>query len=122
MTESIRKYLVTPSPLFETTTELNQKPCTIQKFAITRLAQCIKNKQFNPNDPDDNITSTCNSIFYALLNEMTRFTDEFGAIKSPVAEDTKQVEAKGQQICVNALSTIVGIAVYLEEETVSIRI
>lgn len=42
MTETICRYLATPSPVFELVTELDQQTLTMQKFAIIRLAQCVQ--------------------------------------------------------------------------------
>lgn len=42
MTDTICRYLATPSTVFEAITEVNQKTFTVQKFAIVRLAQCIQ--------------------------------------------------------------------------------
>ena len=42
MTETICRYLATPSPVFELVAELDQQTLTMQKFAIVRLAQCVQ--------------------------------------------------------------------------------
>lgn len=70
-----------------------------------------------------------NSTFYALLNEITRFSDEDTVGKQPSLVHSNSIsgapaiellnESQKQQVCVNALSAIVGVAVYLEDEFVS---
>lgn len=69
------------------------------------------------------------STLYALLNEITRYSDKETAdqpstilssnsiLGAPAAELLD--ESQKQQVCVNALSAIVNVAVYLEDEHVS---
>lgn len=65
-----------------------------------------------------------NSTFYTLLNEITRYSDEENAVKIPLQDGSGAPaknnlnESQKQQVCINALSAIVGIAVYLEDEVV----
>lgn len=71
-----------------------------------------------------------NSTFYALLNEITRFSDEESLGSQPSLVHSNSIsgapaiellnESQKQQVCVNALSAIVGVAVYLQDEAVSI--
>lgn len=123
MTETICRYLATPSPVFEWTTELDQETLTMQKFAIIRLAQCVQTK------PSGQMRQAANSTFYALLNEITRYSDEDTLGKQPSLVHANNItgapavellnESQKQQVCVNALSAIVGVAVYLKDESVS---
>ncbi|KAI8973785.1 hypothetical protein BDF20DRAFT_823654 [Mycotypha africana] len=111
MTELICRYLVTPSPVFEMTTELGKVSVTIQQFAITRLAQCIQTK------PPSQMRQAATSTFYALLNEIVREDP----VKQPSSLSTTQQQLSDTQrqlVSVNALSAIVGIAVYLNDESV----
>ena len=77
------------------------------------------------------ISQAAISTLYALLNEITRYSDEDGATadrysmltKNAIsgAPDANQLsEKQKQQVCANALSAIVGVAVYLKDEAVSI--
>lgn len=77
------------------------------------------------------ISQAAISTLYALLNEITRYSDEEGATvdrysmltKNAIsgAPDANQLsEKQKQQVCANALSAIVGVAVYLKDEAVSI--
>lgn len=68
------------------------------------------------------------STLYALLNEITRYSDGEGPEQAtklvnsnsilgvPAAETLDEVQK--QQVCVNALSAIVNVAVYLADESV----
>ncbi|KAL7310917.1 Phosphatidylinositol 4-kinase stt4 [Mucor circinelloides] len=122
MTETICRYLATPSPVFELTTELDQETLTMQKFAIIRLAQCVQTK------PSAQIRQAANSTFYALLNEITRYSEEDTLGKQPSLVHPNNVtsapavellnESQKQQVCINALSAIVGVAVYLKDESI----
>ncbi|KAI8079556.1 uncharacterized protein B0P05DRAFT_541070 [Gilbertella persicaria] len=115
MTETICRYLATPSPVFELNTHLERMETTMQKFAITRLAQCVQTM------PELQMRQAANSTFYALLNEMTRFSDQastplLARSNSTPVKDLD--ESEKQQVRVNALSAIVGIAVYLKDESI----
>ncbi|KAI7904652.1 uncharacterized protein BX663DRAFT_431102 [Cokeromyces recurvatus] len=122
MTETICRYLATPSPVFELMIELNKNTLTMQKFAITRLAQCVQTK------PVIQMRQAANSTFYALLNEIIRYSDEDitnkqllqvhpnGVSRAPAQEALN--ESQKQQVCINALSAIIGIAVHLEDEVI----
>lgn len=44
MTNTICRFLATPSPIFEMKVELGHETVTMQKFAIVRLAQCVQVK------------------------------------------------------------------------------
>jgi phosphatidylinositol 4-kinase len=68
------------------------------------------------------------STLYALLNEITRYSDDENGRQSmnsstipgaPAAELLN--ESQKQQVCVNALSAIVGVAVYLKDESVNMK-
>ncbi|KAI8369570.1 uncharacterized protein BYT42DRAFT_503440 [Radiomyces spectabilis] len=117
----ICRFLVTPSPVFDLYTETKGELLSIQQFAITRLAQCVQTKakaQINP---------AATSIIYALLNEITRYSEdgppdrrsyhENHVLDSPAA--TEQLsENQKQQLYVNALSAIVGVAVHLKDDAI----
>lgn len=70
------------------------------------------------------------STIYALLNEITRYSDEGNGggdrfsmydqnviSGAPAADQLNEMQK--QQVCANALSAIVGVAVYLKDEAVS---
>jgi phosphatidylinositol 4-kinase len=65
------------------------------------------------------------STLYALLNEITRYSDEESADqanpKSIVGAPPADVltDSQKQQVVVNVLSAIVNVAVYLADESVS---
>lgn len=42
MTNTICRFLATPSPVFEFKVEQEKEDITMQKFAIVRLAQCVQ--------------------------------------------------------------------------------
>lgn len=42
MTNTICRFLATPSPVFELLAETGQEPLSVQQFAIIRLAQCVQ--------------------------------------------------------------------------------
>lgn len=42
MTNTICRFLATPSPVFEFKVEQEKQDVTMQKFAIVRLAQCVQ--------------------------------------------------------------------------------
>jgi phosphatidylinositol 4-kinase len=55
MTNTISRFLATPSPVFDLQTERLKESVSVQQYAIIRLAQCIKVKTQNKNKQ----TSTC---------------------------------------------------------------
>lgn len=69
------------------------------------------------------------STLYALLNEITRYTDDESLDQQSAFVDPNGItgvpsaelltESQKQQLCVNALSAIVNVAVYLADESVS---
>lgn len=69
------------------------------------------------------------STLYALLNEITRYSDDETPDQPSAFVDPNSIigapavelltESQKQQVCVNALSAIVNIAVYLADESVS---
>lgn len=114
MINSISRFLATPSPVFELDVggEINA-----QQYAIIRLAQCVESK------PEAQMSQVAISTLYALLNEISRYSGEKGELGAhaisgaPAAEQLD--EKQKQQVCTNALSAIVGVAVYLKDESVS---
>ncbi|KAF7723837.1 phosphatidylinositol-4- kinase [Apophysomyces ossiformis] len=124
MTNTICRFLATPSPVFELQTTQDGENLTVQQFAIVRLAQCIK--------PQSQMHQAAISTLYALLNEITRYTEEESATSNerfstsfggsnvisgaPAVNDLS--EKQKQQVCANALSAIVGVAVYLRDEAI----
>lgn len=113
MINSISRFLATPSPVFELDAggEINA-----QQYAIVRLAQCVESK------PEAQMSQVAISTLYALLNEIGRYSgekSEMGAHAISGAPDAEQLnEKQKQQVCTNALSAIVGVAVYLKDESV----
>ncbi|CAO3637256.1 unnamed protein product [Cunninghamella echinulata] len=112
MTNTISRFLATPSPVFE----LQAGDISVQQYSILRLAQCVESK------PQAQMSQTAISTLHALLNEITRYSDEDGTssgthtISGVPAEQLS--EKQKQQVCINALSAIVGVAVYLKNESI----
>ncbi|KAI8097412.1 uncharacterized protein BX664DRAFT_326316 [Halteromyces radiatus] len=113
MINSISRFLATPSPVFE----LYASDISVQQYAVIRLAQCVQSK------PQAQMSQAAISTLYALLNEITRYSGDDGnetghhAISgAPAAEQLN--EKQKQQVCTNALSAIVGVAVYLKDEAI----
>lgn len=126
MTNTICRFLATPSPVFDLQTENLKETISVQQFAIVRLAQCVQSK------PESQVAQAAISTVYALLNEITRYSSNEngaadghykstlngGAISgAPALEQLS--EKQKQQVCVNVLSAIVGVAVYLKDDEVS---
>lgn len=42
MTNTICRFLATPSPVFELQTEESNEAVSVQQYAIVRLAQCVQ--------------------------------------------------------------------------------
>ncbi|KAI8636242.1 hypothetical protein BD408DRAFT_487034 [Parasitella parasitica] len=123
MTNTICRFLATPSLVFDLPTEKLEESVNVQQFAIVRLAQCVQTK------PDAQVTQAAISTVYALLNEITRYTGiESGSVdKAPMnsrsaiagAPALEQLsEKQKQQVCANVLSAIVGVAVYLRDDNI----
>ncbi|KAG0179232.1 phosphatidylinositol-4- kinase [Apophysomyces sp. BC1034] len=126
MTNTICRFLATPSLVFELQTAQDGKNISVQQFAIVRLAQCVQIK------PRTQMPQAAVSTLYALLNEITRYTEEENASSNerfstsfggknvisgaPAVNDLS--EKQKQQVCANALSAIVGVAVYLKDESI----
>ncbi|CAO3618813.1 unnamed protein product [Mucor hiemalis] len=125
MTNTICRFLATPSPVFEFKVKLGYETVSVQKFAIVRLAQCVQIK------PVAQMRQAAVSTLYALLNEITRYSDKESVeqpsavlnsnsiVGAPAAETLDEVEK--QQVCVNALSAIVNVAVYLADESIIVQ-
>lgn len=119
MTNTISRFLATPSNVFELKLEQDHENITMQKSAIIRLAQCVQTK------PAPQMRQAAVSTLYALLNEITRYSDEEGSdqvngnsiVGAPDADMLS--DSQKQQVVVNVLSAIVNVAVYLADETVS---
>ncbi|CAO3596291.1 unnamed protein product [Absidia cylindrospora] len=116
MINNISRFLATPSPVFE----LHAGDISVQQYAVIRLAQCVESK------PQAQMSQIAISTLYALLNEISRYTgedsDEAGAhtiTGAPAAEQLS--EKQKQQVCTNALSAIVGVAVYLKDESIMLQ-
>jgi phosphatidylinositol 4-kinase len=129
MTNTICRFLATPSPVFELQTEKLKESVSVQQYAIIRLAQCVQTK------PQAQVSQAAISTVYALLNEITRYTNSEDGItdnqyKPPLngsgisgAPALEQLNDKQkQQICANVLSAIVGVAVYLKDDHVRTNI
>ena len=69
------------------------------------------------------------STLYALLNEITRYSDKTVHDESFTLPNSNNIEgappaelldeSQKQQVCINTLSAIVNVAVYLKDESVS---
>ncbi|OBZ83610.1 Phosphatidylinositol 4-kinase stt4 [Choanephora cucurbitarum] len=111
MINTICRFLATPSPVFECLVEQQSKKCvSIQQYAIERLAQCVQTQSQ---------TQAALSTIYALLNEITRHTEESDENTTGISSTfikEKLDENQKRQICDNVLSAIVGVAVYLKDD------
>ncbi|KAI9262886.1 hypothetical protein EDC94DRAFT_88967 [Helicostylum pulchrum] len=125
MTNTICRFLATPSPVFELQTEELKESVSVQQYAIVRLAQCVQTK------PQAQVSQAAISTVYALLNEITRYTGSEGETGNtgyknapngssihgaPALEQLS--EKQKQQVSTNVLSAIVGIAVYLKDDQI----
>lgn len=113
MINTISRFLATPSPVFE----LQAGDISVQQYAVIRLAQCVESK------PKAQTSQVAISTLYALLNEISRYsgedTGEVGHHAITGAPSAEQLTDKQkQQVCINALSAIVGVAVYMKDESV----
>ncbi|KAI7889364.1 uncharacterized protein EV154DRAFT_423997 [Mucor mucedo] len=125
MTNAICRFLATPSPVFELKVEQEHETVTMQKFAIVRLAQCVQTK------PVTQMRQAAVSTLYALLNEITRYSDDETQDQPSAFVDPNSIigvpsaellnESQKEQVCVNALSAIVNVAVYLADETIIVQ-
>ncbi|KAI9318972.1 hypothetical protein BX666DRAFT_1921765 [Dichotomocladium elegans] len=118
---SLCRFLATPSLVFldEYEPGYPSKMTSIRNITVRRLAQCIQVKR-----PKQR-TQAAISTFYALLNEITRYNEEPNADNK---QDSTSVSSQKnnftqhqhrQQVCINSLSAIVGIAVYLRDDHIS---
>ncbi|ORX46095.1 hypothetical protein DM01DRAFT_1339741 [Hesseltinella vesiculosa] len=114
MTNTISRFLATPSPVFE----LKVGDVGVQKYAVLRLAQCVKTK---PNAQQ--MSQAAMSTLYALLNEIARYsdgdasdTDGHAITGAPSGEHLSQQQK--QQVITNSLSAIVGVAVHLKDDSI----
>ncbi|KAG1141414.1 hypothetical protein G6F38_008437 [Rhizopus arrhizus] len=110
------RFLATPSLVFEKKATDSDGEMTVQQFAITRLAQCVQNV------PEDRMFKVAMSTMYALLNEIPRYSD--AELAGHVLHEDKNTpehlnDSQKEQVCMNALSAIVGVAVYLQDEEIS---
>ncbi|KAL0083114.1 hypothetical protein F4703DRAFT_1860187 [Phycomyces blakesleeanus] len=124
MANIISRFLVTPSLVFLIKTESDEESQSIQQFAITRLGQCIEAQ------PVSQRPSLAASLLYALLNEITRYTNEDGSSESSLSSfsrtstiygvpRTDQLsESEKQQVCENVLAAIAGIAAYTKDSKI----
>ncbi|KAI8379424.1 uncharacterized protein BYT42DRAFT_514723 [Radiomyces spectabilis] len=125
MISVICRFLATPSPVFELKADIGQDTVTMQEFATIRLAQCVQSQL------PSQLVQAANSTLYALLNEITRYSEEEEASSTERhrlsdskariagAPDIDQLsEKQKQQVCTNTLSAIVSVAVYLKDDEV----
>ncbi|KAI7893269.1 uncharacterized protein EV154DRAFT_600987 [Mucor mucedo] len=124
MTNTICRFLATPSPVFELQTENVNEIISVQQYAIVRLAQCVQTK------PEAQVSQAAISTVYALLNEITRYAgtengtanNEYktsnGSAISGVPALEQLSDKQKQQVSANVLSAIVGIAVYLKDDRI----
>ncbi|KAG0740375.1 hypothetical protein G6F23_008320 [Rhizopus arrhizus] len=119
MTDTICRFLATPSPVFDLG-EKNKGAMSVQRHAIIRLAQCVQTKF------ESHGTQTAISTVYALLNEITRYSNVNGdttqkpkdSIISGAPALEQLTEKQKQQVCANVLSAIVGVAVHLKDDEI----
>lgn len=116
MTDIICRFLATPSPVFD----LGEKGSkSVQEHAIIRLAQCVQTRF------DTHGTQPAISTVYALLNEITRYSNSEHKPRDSIISGAPALEqlteSQKQQVCANVLSAIVGVAVYLKDEEVNRR-
>ncbi|RCH96416.1 phosphatidylinositol-4- kinase [Rhizopus azygosporus] len=117
MTDMLCRFLATPSSVFDLHKEKLKGSTSVQQHAITRLAQCVQTKF------ETHGIQTAISTVYALLNEITRYTQTNGEAtyraKESIISGAPAVEQlnekQKQQVCANVLSAIVGIAVYIKD-------
>ncbi|CEG79179.1 Putative Phosphatidylinositol 4-kinase stt4 [Rhizopus microsporus] len=112
------RFLATPSLAPDKPTTNSKEETSIQKFTITRLAQCVQT--LNP----DHRFKVAMSTMYSLLNGIPRYaeTDSAEHIQSNANNQTNSEqlsESQREEICISALSAIVGVAVYLQDEEIS---
>ncbi|KAL0081209.1 hypothetical protein J3Q64DRAFT_1850940 [Phycomyces blakesleeanus] len=123
MINTLCRFLATPSPVFDLITIQGESPTRVQQLAITRLAQCVQA------GPQAQQSKTANSTFYALMNEITRYSGEAqesnqnnnlgsSSVISGAPSHEQLSEKQKQQVCENAFSAVVGIAVYLKDDAI----
>ncbi|KAI9022175.1 hypothetical protein CLU79DRAFT_815895 [Phycomyces nitens] len=124
MANIISRFLATPSPVFSAKPELNKEAQSVQQFSIIRLGQCIQAQ------PASQRHLLAASILYALLNEITRYTNEDGSAEGTngtfsrtntiygVPRADQLSEPQKQQVCENVLAAIVGIAVHMKDSKI----
>ncbi|KAI9260780.1 hypothetical protein BY458DRAFT_439897 [Sporodiniella umbellata] len=107
------RFLATPSAVFDKKSRNCENETTVEEFAIIRLAQCVQNVE------SDRVFKVAMSTMYALLNEIPRYSDidSSGNDESTTVEHLSDLQR--EQVCMNALSAIVGVAVYLQDEEIS---
>ncbi|KAI7875421.1 hypothetical protein K492DRAFT_168123 [Lichtheimia hyalospora FSU 10163] len=121
MINTICRFLAIPSTVFYfqcDPPDTKEPSCTnVRRFAIMRLAQCIQINQ------DKQKSQIAVSTLYSLLNQMTQYDHEEqellpGSVDVQNAPATNQqlTSEQQEQLCINALSAIIGIAVRLEED------
>ncbi|KAI9253575.1 hypothetical protein BY458DRAFT_535835 [Sporodiniella umbellata] len=113
MTDTICRFLATPSPIFD----IREKGVIcVQDHAIVRLSQCVQTRF------ESHGTQPAISTVYALLNEITRYSDSGHKPRDSIISGAPALEKlsdeQRQQVCANVLSAIVGIAVHLKDEEI----
>ncbi|KAG9304177.1 hypothetical protein G9A89_019739 [Geosiphon pyriformis] len=114
MIDIIRKFLLTPSPIFEFAVKAHNN-ITIQQYAIDRLAQCLK-------AANQDITI---SVINALLNSLSAGGKERppSPVKSsidPINQfSISRTEEQRQQIYENIVCTITGITCIIRDEKIT---
>jgi len=123
MINTIRRFLTTPSTVFEFTVNTGANG-TIQQYAIKRLAQSIQTRN------DGQAQSMAQSALYTLLNHITMIynNDPASSEKLPYFEEddtTSEVTVKPltdhekHQVCTNVISAIAGVAVHLKDDKIT---
>ncbi|KAI8081307.1 uncharacterized protein BX664DRAFT_340096 [Halteromyces radiatus] len=125
ITQIICQFLATPSNMFDTETKLDGDKASLRKFAVVRLALCVQKKELSSTQ----VPQAAISILYSLLNEITHYSqDEGGNISLETTINRRRFhgvslvdildEKQRRQVCTNVLSAIIGVAVYLKDESI----
>ncbi|KAI8974048.1 hypothetical protein BDB01DRAFT_807332 [Pilobolus umbonatus] len=118
MTNRICRFLATPSPILHLKTEWSKSAITVQRYGFRRLSECIQRTTVSQ------MREMASCTLYKLINEITQYQ---GGEKSVLNESDPRVdksiyqESQVQQVSVNVLSAIIGVAAHLADEKVTIQ-
>ncbi|KAI8342828.1 hypothetical protein BC941DRAFT_509709 [Chlamydoabsidia padenii] len=117
MTQIICQFLTTPRDIFDIETDLEGGKVSLRKFAVTRLAQCLKALT------STDVPQAANSVLYSLLNEITHYDHGDDDRRKSIIDRQQPMNAlderQNRQLCVNVLSAIIGVAVHLEDQSIT---